>query len=56
MPLIVILLWIARAVGSDRFLVVKFLGSSSFFESFNLGWFFLVLGFLVKLPVFLFHR
>nr|YP_010393029.1 NADH dehydrogenase subunit 4 [Xylophaga oregona]UPX88891.1 NADH dehydrogenase subunit 4 [Xylophaga oregona]UPX88915.1 NADH dehydrogenase subunit 4 [Xylophaga oregona]UPX88927.1 NADH dehydrogenase subunit 4 [Xylophaga oregona] len=57
MPLMIILLWMVSSVGSDKFLLVKLLGGSfTLLGSVNsFCWFFLVLGFLVKLPVYLFH-
>nr|YP_010393053.1 NADH dehydrogenase subunit 4 [Xyloredo nooi]UPX88987.1 NADH dehydrogenase subunit 4 [Xyloredo nooi]UPX88999.1 NADH dehydrogenase subunit 4 [Xyloredo nooi] len=53
MPLMVCLLWMAGFHSSDKFLLVKMLVGS--FEWGSVSWFFVILGFLVKLPIFLFH-
>nr|UPX88980.1 NADH dehydrogenase subunit 4 [Xylophagaidae sp. E81] len=53
MPLMVMLLWIFSKVGTDKFLLVKMVGEDM--GGFEVYWFFLVLSFLVKLPIFVFH-
>nr|YP_010393006.1 NADH dehydrogenase subunit 4 [Xylonora corona]UPX88868.1 NADH dehydrogenase subunit 4 [Xylonora corona] len=54
MPLMIILLWMAGCASSDKFLLVKMLGLELNCWG-PLFTFMLVLGFLVKLPVFLVH-
>nr|UPX89011.1 NADH dehydrogenase subunit 4 [Xyloredo sp. E88]UPX89023.1 NADH dehydrogenase subunit 4 [Xyloredo sp. E89] len=52
MPLMIGLLWMMDFFLTDKFLLVKMLSS---FEVTCFGWIFFILGFLVKLPIFLFH-